>query len=291
MCNPNFILVSEVKNIFNKSRFSRWGGFLLHRFIIVIIMVWVLFPIFWVIITSLKQPIDIVSTIPKIIFEPTLNNYRGVFERYNFIKYLFNSVIVGLMATTISLILGVFGAYSLSRFKVVGSNFLMMIALLVRMVPGIVLIFPLSRMFMYTHLLGTRWAIVLAHSTFLLPLIIWMMRGFFEEVPVEIEESAMIDGCSRWGALFRITIPLAAPGITACFIISLIMSWNEFMFAMILTSGQNRTLPALVVGFIEFISIDFGKLTAASVMVMLPMMIFGIFIQRHLARGLTGGIH
>jgi multiple sugar transport system permease protein len=284
-------LVSEVKNIFKKSYSLNWTRFLLHRFSIVIIVVWTLLPIFWVIMTSLKQPIDIISPIPKIIFKPTLRNYMGLFERYDFARYFFNSVIIGFFSTTISLVLGLFAAYSLSRFKVIGGNILMTIALLVRMVPGIVIIFPLVQMFVYTHLYGTKWALILAHSTFLLPLTIWMMKGFFDEVPLEIEESAMIDGCNRLGILFRITIPLSIPGIIACFILNLIMSWNEFMFAMILTSGDNRTLPVLVAGFIEFVSIDYGKLTAASTLVMIPMLLFGIFIQRYLVKGLTGGIH
>jgi len=264
---------------------------LVHRLNIIIIVIWTLFPIFWVIMTSLKQPIDIISPIPKIIFKITLRNYIGLFERYDFAKYFFNSVIIGLSSTIISLVPGLFAAYSLSRFKVRGGNLVMTIALLVRMVPGIVIIFPLVQMFVYTHLYGTKWALILAHSTFLLPLTIWMMKGFFDEVPFEVEEAAMIDGCNRWRILSRITIPISLPGIISCFILNLIMSWNEFMFAMILTSGDNRTLPVLVAGFIEFVSIDYGKLTAASTLVMIPMLLFGIFIQRYLVKGLTGGIH
>ncbi len=270
----------------------RWGRVIGHRVLVVLILVWTLLPIYWVVSTSLKWPVDALATPPKFVFRPTLANYKGVFERFDFGAYLLNSLTVGLMSTSISLLLGAFAAYSLSRFKLRGARVILMLVLLVRMIPGIVLVFPLFQMFRVTHLLGTRWAVVLAHSTFCLPFTIWMVKGFVDDIPIEIEQAAMLDGCSRLGALFRVAMPLVAPGLAACFTLNFIGSWNEFMFAMILTSGQNRTLPALVVSFIDFMSVDYGRLTAASVMVMIPMMAFGMLVQRNLTRGLTlGAVH
>ena len=136
---------------------------------------------------------------------------------------------------------------------------------------------------------GTHLGLIIAHTTFALPLVVWVMTSFFREIPIELEQAALIDGCSRLGVLGRIVVPLAKPGLAAVAILSMIQSWNEFMFALVLTAGVNRTLPAGIATFIDEFTVSYGPLTAAATVIMLPVLILGFVIQKHLVRGLTMG--
>jgi multiple sugar transport system permease protein len=161
--------------------------------------------------------------------------------------------------------------------------------LLVRMVPAVVLVIPIYTLWRGLGLLDTHLGLILAYLSFNLPFVIWMMRGFFVDIPVEIEEAALIDGCSRLSALVRVILPLAAPGIAATSIFALLLAWNEFLFAVLLTADKAKTLTPAILNYVTDRAILWGNLYAAASIVLLPVLVFSLLVQRHLARGLTGG--
>jgi multiple sugar transport system permease protein len=185
--------------------------------------------------------------------------------------------------------IGTMAAYSLARRQVRGTGVMTLGILACRMVPSIALVLPLYGLMQSVHLLNTYAAVVIAHSTINLPFVIWMMRGFFQEVPMELEESAQMDGCSSLGTFLRVALPLTAPGLAATTILCVLFSWNEFLFAVVLTDVSTRTLPVTVYGFIGAISVDWGGSSAAATVIMIPMIAMGLIVQKHLTRGLTLG--
>lgn len=256
---------------------------------VLVFLVWNLFPIYWVLSTSFKPDADVTAVPPRFLFSPTLEHYRHVFGRGDFLNYFRNSVIVAAGSTGLSLLVGTAAAYALARLEFKGKNQVFMLILASRMVPPIALAVPLFFLMKYLGVLGTHWAVILAHTTFALPLVIWMMRSFFIEVPVEIEEAAMIDGASRLKTVWHVTLPLALPGLVATTLLCTINSWNEFMFALVLTGGTLRTLPVGISGFVGDVVVFYGRVMAAAALVMLPMLVLGFIIQRHFVRGITMG--
>lgn len=256
---------------------------------VLIFLIWTLFPFYWLVSGSLKAERDIMTRPPKLMFSPTLDHYRQVFGRTDFVGAFQNSVVIAFGSTILSVIMGSFAAYSFARFRFKAKNFLLLLVLLCRMISPISLLVPLFFLMRILGLLGTRISVILAHATFSLPLVIWLMNSFFKELPIEIEESALIDGCTRVTLLRKIVIPLAMPGIVVVTILTVINSWNEYMFSLVLTAGGSRTLPVAIASFVDDFAISYGRLTAAATLVMVPMLILGILIQRQLVQGLTGG--
>lgn len=257
--------------------------------IVGIFLLWNLFPIFWVLSTSFKPDFDTTSMPPKFFFSPTLEHYQYVLSRGDFVTYFRNSVIVAAGSTGLSLLVGTTAAYALARLQFRGRDGIFLLILASRMVPPIALAVPLFFLIKFLGLLGTHWAVILAHTTFSLPLVIWMMRSFFLEVPLEIEESAMIDGATRLQTVLLITLPLALPGLVATTLLCTINSWNEFMFALVLTGGTLRTLPVGISAFVGDVVVFYGRVMAAAALIMLPMLVLGFIIQRHFVRGITMG--
>jgi len=248
-----------------------------------------LFPIVYLLITSFKPP-DLTFAIPPVwVFTPTLQNYYDVFAGGTFIKYFLNSLTVALGTTAVALTLGSFAGYGFARFQFRGSTWMRLGSLIPQMLPPITIIVPLYVLFNALKLIDTRWALIISYLTFSIPLSIWMTTGFFADVPKELEESAMIDGCTRLGAFFRISLPITAPGLAATAILSFIYCWNEFLYAVILTGRDARTLPVTITSFMTNKAILWGRIAASGSLVLVPVLIFAVLAQRYLVRGLSRG--
>jgi multiple sugar transport system permease protein len=252
-------------------------------------LVGVLVPIVVVLVNSLKMPTDIFSREPSLFFTPTLENYAKVFGQLDFARNLLNSGIVAIGSTLLSLVLGVPFAYALARLPVRGREWWARMILFSRMVPAVALVVPMFVIFQQLHLTGSYLALILAHTSFNLPIVIWMMRSFFEDLPPELEEAAMVDGSSRFGAFGRVALPLASPGMAATAVLCLLFSWNEFLFALVLSGSGTKTVPIGVSSFIGTVSVDWGGSSAAAIVALVPIFILGLAAQRFLVRGLTFG--
>jgi multiple sugar transport system permease protein len=246
-------------------------------------------PILYLLITSFKPPELTFSLPPVWIFKPTLQNYSDVIVGGDFVKYFINSLVIALSTTFIALVLGGFAAYGFARFRFRGSFWLRMSALIPQMLPPITIIVPLYVLFNGLKLTDTRTGLVISYLTFTIPLSIWMMIGFFEDIPQDLEESAMIDGCTRFQALFQVSIPLVAPGLAATAILGFLYCWNEFLYAVILTGRNARTLPVTITSFMTNKAILWGRIAASGSLVLIPVLIFALLAQRYLIRGLSRG--
>lgn len=249
----------------------------------------ILFPPAVLFLTSIKTELDALSFPPKWIFKPTLENYTEIFKFSPFAKYLLNSLTVASLNTGVVLVLGSFAAYSLARFRFKGAENLAFWILSIRMMPPVAAIIPIYIIMRNLHLLDTPWSLVITYLTFNLPFAVWMMRSFFREIPREIEESALVDGCSVFGAFRKIALPLAAPGLAATGILTFIFSWNEFLFALILTGSKAVTLPVGITGYMKETGINWGYMTAGGALALIPVIVFTILVQKHLVKGLTMG--
>jgi multiple sugar transport system permease protein len=246
-------------------------------------------PIVYIVITSFKDP-QLAFAIPPVWnFTPTLKNYEEVLSSTDFGKYFMNSVAVALLTTGIALALGTLAAYGFSRFRFRGHFWLKMSSLVPQMLPPIAIIVPLYVLFSKLDWIDSRQALVISYLTFTIPLSTWMMIGFFDDVPIELEEAAMIDGCSRFGALVRVSLPLAVPGMAATAILAFLYCWNEFLYAVILTGRDARTLPVTITSFMTNKSVLWGRIAASGSLVLIPVLIFALLAQRYLIRGLAKG--
>ena len=273
----------------NRYRLVRNIKTILIYLAVILAVILSLAPILYIFITSFK-PGGLTFAVPPVwVFKPTLQNYRDVFAGGTFTKYFFNSFIVATSTTLIALVLGSFAGYGFARYPFRGNYAMRLGSLLPQMLPPITIIVPLYVLFNSLKLIDTQWALIVSYLTFSIPLSIWMATGFFADVPVELEESAMIDGCTRLGAFFRISIPIAAPGLAATAILSFIYCWNEFLYAVILTGRDARTLPVTITSFMTNKAILWGRIAASGSLVLLPVLIFAIIAQRYLVRGLSRG--
>jgi multiple sugar transport system permease protein len=271
-----------------KARLPRIGLYAGLAFILFI----VIFPFWWMVDTSLKHPVDIFGGVTLYPHSPTGDNYARLFDTYHFGSYLVNSVLIVTVSVAASLTLGTLAAYSLARFRLrFGLNQSALVAaLLVRMIPGILLVIPLYITLANWGLLNTRLGLILIYSGLNTSFVIWMMQSFIAEIPRDIEEAAMVDGDSRLSALWRVVIPLAAPGLAATAIFSVITTYNDFLIALSLTSTPKaQTVPVGVSTLIGKIQIEFGPMAAAGVIGALPIIVFAMLVQRHFVRGLTLG--
>lgn len=251
-----------------------------------------LFPFWWMLVTSLKRPIDIFAGVSLLPQHLTFSNYSRLFGPYHMGQFLINSLIVVSVAVAISLVVGSLAAYALARFRLrFGLNRHALVAtLLVRMLPPILLVVPIYILLGNLGLLDSRLGLVLVYTGLNTSFVIWMMQSFFEEIPRDIEEAAMVDGDSRLTALRRVVLPLAAPGIAATAIFSVITTYNDFLIALSLTSTPSaQTVPVGVSTLIGKIQIEWGPMAAAGVVGALPIVIFALMVQRHFVRGLTMG--
>ncbi len=261
--------------------------------IAVIVVVFAIFPIVWTGVTSFKSESDIVtSTIRYVPERLTVDNYQKLWQQSDFPRLLRNSAIVTILTVAMSLVIGIFAGYSISRYRFRGRGGLMVFYLVIRMFPFTLLLIPLFIMLRNLSLFDTHFGLALTYTTFLLPLCIWMLKGFFDGIPPDLEEASRVDGSTRLGALVRIVLPLARPGIAATTVFIAIGAWNEYVWALLLTTSSGaRTWPVglqLMVG--EF-QMPWGTLSASGIVSIIPIMVGFAFVQRALVSGLmTGGV-
>lgn len=262
---------------------------LLFALALLVMMAPVLAFFYWMLLISLRS--DIINNAYPPRFLPgnlTLRNYRQVLEQNNILHDGFNSLVVAVGSTAIGLLLGVPAAYSIARWR---QQRLALAILIARIIPAISFLVPWYILFSRAQLVDTYIALIITHLIVALPLITWILIGFFEDLPPELEESARIDGCSLFGAFLRIAVPLARPGIIAATIISFIFSWNNFIFSIVLAGSRTRTLPLAAFKLLNFASFSFGTLTATAVLITLPIIVLALVVQRYLVAGLTiGGV-
>ncbi len=261
---------------------GRIGVFLLMAAVLIVM----LFPFYWMILTSFRNQLDNTSATPVWFFRPTLNNYRNVLQENDFLTFTWNSFVIAALSTLLGLVIGLPAAYSIARFKQNGLAFAILIA---RLTPYITYLVPWYLAFRALGLIDTYIALTLTHLIVGMPLITWIMISFFEDVPIELEEAAFIDGSSRVGAFWRIILPLSTPGIVASGILAFIFSWNQFLFSLVLSGPNTRPVPVAVFNFISYGQIDFGGLGAAAVLITLPVILLTLLIQRYIVTGLTMG--
>lgn len=257
--------------------------------LLLILLFVILVPYLWLLLTSFKDRVDAFAIPPKLFFVPTLDNYRVAFLDKGFLGNVVNSAVVATLSTAISLIVGVPAAYSLARTRLGGSRITLLFLLGARMLPAVVLAVPLFIMFSGMRLIDSYAAVVAAHLTFNLPFVVWMMRGFFVAVPSEIDEAAVVDGCSYFGAFVRVVLPLTLGGLAATAIFCVINSWNDFLFALILTGFKTRTLPVVIPGLLTPWGTYWGQIAAVGSMTTIPVLVFAFSVQKYLVRGMTGG--
>lgn len=250
-------------------------------------------PVYWMVTISLKSEVDQFASPPRwLIFRPTLEHYYDAFFTRSFAKYLMTSLTVAGLSTVCAVTLGTLAAYGLARFKLRGKldQRLSLWILSTRMFPPIVTAVPLFLMMRDLRLLNTIASLVIVYTALNLPFVVWMMRGFFRELPKELEEAAMVDGDSRLGALVRVILPLVTPGLAATAVFCLIVSWNEFLLALVMTqTDASMTLPVGIAGRVTQYEIKWGVMSAAGVVAMIPILAFAMSVQRYLVRGLSLG--
>ncbi|MFD8380101.1 carbohydrate ABC transporter permease [Streptomyces sp. NPDC059679] len=249
------------------------------------------FPLYWITITSFKAPGDIFAF--PLAYWPkdfSFENYSGLFSKAQFGDYLTNSLLVATVAGTVATAISVLSAYVLARFEFRTKTALLMAALVTQMIPSFIALGPLYTMMTQLNLVDNRLGLILVYIAVCIPFSTVMLRGFFENVPDALEEAAMIDGCSRFGALFRVLLPVMKPGIVAAFIFNFVNCWNElFLSVTLMNSDANKTIPTALNGFISSFNIDWGSMSAAAVLTIVPTMVLFAFASRHIVQGLTSG--
>lgn len=251
-----------------------------------------LFPFYMIVTTSLKSSHDIFAWPPTWIFTPTLKNYADalfVFGGTGIISFLFNSIVITAVSTGLAVGIGAMVAYGLTRLKVFAGRHVFFFILSTRFAPPVAFIVPLYLMVQSTGLLDTRFALILIYTSMNLSLVVWILRGFFAEIPIEIEEAARVDGYTQLQIFTHVALPLVKPGLMTTGILASIMSWNEFLLATVLTQNNAATLPVYLGGFSGSMGLAWGPYLAVGTIAVLPIMIFTLALQRHLVRGLTFG--
>lgn len=248
-----------------------------------------LFPFLWMVCMSFKNRIQTFQIPPAWFFHPTLQNYHDLFSRAIFGPYFINSILVVIFSVLLSLIIAAPAAYALARFDFKGNRDVSFWILSVRMAPAISVVIPYFLLGSFIGILDTKLVLVLSYLTFNVPFAVWMLKGFIADIPEEIEESAMVDGYSRFQVFCRMIVPLTAGGFAATSILCVIQSWNEFTFALFLTTTNARTLPTIVTQFLTFQGVVWGEMSAAATITVFPAVFFAILVRKHLITGLTFG--
>ncbi len=257
--------------------------------LMLLVILFCVFPFYWMVTTSLKTQILALESPPVWIFEPTLANYSEVLLKDGVGTTLINSLIIAVSTTLLAVLLGCPAAYALARFEFRGKRDLWFWFITNRMVSPIVLALPFFLIVRKIGLLDTHLVLILIYLTFNLPIVIWICTDQFRSVPYDLNEAAMLEGASQWRIFRSICLPLAVPGVAVSSIFSFIFSWNELMYALVLTRNNAKTAPAMAVSFMEGYNLPYGKIMATSTLIVIPVIVFALIASKHLVRGLTMG--
>jgi multiple sugar transport system permease protein len=242
----------------------------------------------WLVLMSVRTEADSFRMPPRLFLAPTAKNYLDLMQS-KFFRAFENSVVTATATTVLSLLLGVPAAYALGRAQLRPERLLSLWVLATRMAPPIAFGIPFFLIYKNLDLIDTRLGLVLIYLTFNLSLVIWMMRAFFEGLPASLEEAAYIDGAGVVGTFLRVTLPLSAPGLATTAIFCFLLSWNDFFYSLILTRSEAMTAPVAIVNFMNYERWEYGKITAATSLIMLPVVVFSLAVRKYLIRGLTAG--
>lgn len=248
-----------------------------------------IFPYLWLVITSFKTRADTLTTVPKLFFEPTLSNYIYAFSERGFTIYLLNSLIIALGTTGLVVLLAFPAAYVFSRMRLRGDNHMFFVILTTRMGPGVLVAVPIFLMFSSAGLWDTHLVVVLVHTAFNLAFAIWLIKGFIDDIPRDLDEAAWLDKLNPLKTAFRIILPLCGPGIAITALFVFVMSWNEFLYALLLTGNNAKTLPVAIAGLVTPHGTLWGQIAAVAVLTSLPVLLTAYLLQRYIVRGLTFG--
>ncbi len=258
--------------------------------LLMLVLLWTLVPLTWMVLSSFKSPANLLATTPQLAFTPTLEHYRGLFSGGNDLRgYLMNSVLASFISTAIAVTLGCLAGYGLSRSHFRGKDHVSFWIIGTRMAPIAAVILPLYIVFRNLALIDTLTGLVLAYLTFNLPFAIWIMNAFFVDLPKDLEEAALVDGAGRFETFWRIVLPLTAPGIVTTAVLCLVFSWNDYAFARTFAGPSSQTVPIAASQLITQTGINWGQLMAIGTIVVLPMVVVGLAVQRYLVQGLTMG--
>ncbi len=257
--------------------------------LVMIAALFAIFPILWILLMALKSPIDAFALPPKLVFSPVLENFTRAWSQGGFTKSFVNSVVICLGANILSMVAAVPAAYGLTRHEIRGRRTILVGLLMFYMLPEFLLIIPLYSVYQSIGLFDTRIGLIIAYQVFALPFAIWLLHGFFVEIPGAIAEAAELDGCSSTDIMLRIYVPLSTPGITAIVILNTIRMWNELTFALALTFSNAQTVTLSIASFRGYGHMDWGAMAASAMIATFPMIVLALFAQRYIVRGLTLG--
>tara|TARA_Y100001001_G_scaffold73898_1_gene71818 strand:+ start:662 stop:1528 length:867 start_codon:yes stop_codon:yes gene_type:complete len=268
----------------SKNKFLDFLQFL----VILLTAVLILVPIYWIVSGAFKQQVDIFQL--KLLFTPTLENFEIIFRSpYNLFDKLVNSTLVALSTILIAIPIATMAAYSFSRFRMKGERLMFVTILATQFVPAVVIVLPFFILFRDLGILDTRLALVLVNLSLVMPFAIWMIKGFIDSIPLDSEEAALVDGSSRFQVILNVTLPMALPGVITAGIFCFILAWNEFLFAVIITTNKAVTLPVGLSLFHAEEGVLWHLISAAGIMIMLPMFVLATIIQKHFVQGMTMG--
>ncbi len=277
---------AEIARRSRNRRLSRAFVNVLYYGAILLCVFFFLLPLLWMLLNAFKDPLQIAELPPKLIFEPTLDNFANVFNSQNFVRYIWNSLVIAAGSTALGLVLGLPAAFSIAIYK---QKKLAVFILISRMVPGITFLLPLFIMFGWLGLVDSYTSLIVSHLLVGLPFIVWVMVPFFESIPKDLMDAARVDGCSIFETFRKIILPISLPGVVTGGILSFIFSWNNFMFSIVLAVHKTKTVPVAIYNFIGYAQIDWGGLMAAAVIITLPVLVITVVTQKYVIRGLTAG--
>jgi multiple sugar transport system permease protein len=257
--------------------------------LVLLVILFFAVPIYWVVSTSFKSNIDMIAMPPKLVFKPVFDYYQTVLQDSAVLRGFLNSIITTFSALIISMIIGLPTAYVMARYNFWWKKAFLMWILVGLMVPMISFIVPFYVIFQQFGMLDSIYGMIFVYLLADIPFVVWMMGVFFKEIPVELDESAKIDGCSTLQIIIKVLLPISKPGLAAASISCVIATWNEFLFALILTQTNAKTAPVVIVGYMSTSGMRWGEMAAISVILMIPPIIFGVAIQKYYIRGLTAG--
>jgi multiple sugar transport system permease protein len=262
---------------------------LLHGMGLVIVLCFTLFPFYWMVSSSLKDQTDLLASPPVWFFTPTLANYADIFADEKVFGAIINSLIIATLTTALSVLLGAPAAYALARFDFRGKSDLWFWFISNRMISPIVLALPVYLLALQMNLLDTHLVLVLIYLTFNLPIVVWICTDQFRSIPIELEQAARLDGADQFTIFRKIYVPLGLPGIAVSAIFSFIFSWNELLYALVLTRRSVQTAPVIATSFMSGYELPWGKIMATGTVIVLPVTIFALLVSKHMVRGLTMG--